>query len=60
MTHDEQLAKAEKEFMKALEKADVEAMIYWFGYRNGVLSAIEKEQSSKGVAKCRKDKNLSK
>ena len=43
MYNDERLIEAEKDFQKALESGKEEAMIYWFGYRNGVKWAIEKE-----------------
>ena len=41
--NDPRLIEAEKELEKAIERKNEEAMIYWFGYRNGVKWAIEKE-----------------
>ena len=41
---DERLVKAEQKLEEALDSGDEEAMLYWFGYLNGVKWAIEKER----------------
>ena len=47
VTKDRRLIEAEKEFERALQGGKEEAMVYWFGYRNGVKWAVEQEQRSK-------------
>ena len=49
MTNDKRFLEAEKEFEKAMQDGKPEDVIYWFGYRNGVKWAIEKENSQRSV-----------